>query len=325
MYIGSHYLKNNLVLAPMAGVTDQPFRLLCRALGAGMVVSEMLTSNPALYRTRKTKLRLVHIDEPEPRVVQIAGGEPQMMAEAAQINVSHGAQIIDINMGCPAKKVCNVLAGSALLKDEKLVADIIRSVVHAVDVPVTLKMRTGWDAANRNALTIARIAEQEGIQALTIHGRTRACAFRGEAEHHTAGEVKAKVAIPVIANGDITSAERAAFILRHYQVDGVMIGRAAQGNPWIFREIQHYLETGELLPKPAVEEVGKVLIHHLNNLHQFYGEFQGVRIARKHISWYCKQHHDAKQFWQSINRVENAAEQIELVRQHFTQQQDIAA
>lgn len=309
----------------MAGVTDQPFRLLCRELGAGLVVSEMITSNPALYHTRKTRLRLVHNNEPEPRAVQIAGAEPQMMAEAARINVAHGAQIIDINMGCPAKKVCNVLAGSALLKDEKLVAEILQTVVNAVDVPVTLKIRTGWDKANRNALNIAKIAEDSGIQALTIHGRTRACAFKGEAEHETAGKVKSSVSIPVVANGDITTPEQAEFVLKHYQVDGVMIGRAAQGNPWIFREIQHYLETGQHLAKPALEEAGELLIRHLKTLHQFYGEYQGVRIARKHISWYCKQHKNAAQFWQMINQVEGAIEQLDLIREHFIQQQVLAA
>ena len=233
MFIGSHLLENNLVLAPMAGVTDRPFRTLCRELGAGLVISEMVTSNPALYHTRKTRLRLDHDGEPEPRAVQISGAIPEQMAEAARFNVEHGAQIIDINMGCPAKKVCNVAAGSALLKDEKLVASILDAVVNAVQVPVTLKIRTGWDQGNRNALKIAGIAEDAGIQALTIHGRTRADAFNGEAEHETAGEVKARVNIPVIANGDITSAEAAANILSTYRVDGIMIGREAQGNPWI--------------------------------------------------------------------------------------------
>ena len=309
----------------MAGVTDQPFRLLCRELGAGMVVSEMITSNPALYHTRKTKQRLVHDNEPEPRAVQIAGAEPSMMAEAARINVAHGAQIIDINMGCPAKKVCNVLAGSALLKDEKLVANILNTVVNAIDVPVTLKIRTGWNRHNRNALTIAKIAEDAGIQALTIHGRTRACAFKGEAEHETAGEVKARVNIPIIANGDISTPEQAAYIFNNYHVDGVMIGRAAQGNPWIFREIQYFLDTGKTLARPTVHEAGALLMKHLKKLHEFYGEYQGVRIARKHISWYCKQHADAKAFWQIINQVECANQQLDLIHEHFNRQQDIAA
>ena len=255
MLIGSHRLKNNLVLAPMAGVTDQPFRLLCRELGAGLVISEMVTSNPALFLTRKTQLRLKNKGEPEPRAVQIAGAVPKQMAEAAVFNVQQGAEIIDINMGCPAKKVCNLMAGSALLRDEPLVADILESVVNAVSIPVTLKIRTGWNKENRNALNIAKIAESSGIQALTVHGRTRACAFTGVAEHETAGEIKARVNIPVIANGDITTPEVAAEILNTYGVDGIMIGRAAQGNPWIFREISHFLETGETLESPSSLEV----------------------------------------------------------------------
>ncbi len=325
MYIGSHKLKNSLVLAPMAGVTDQPFRQLCRELGAGLVVSEMVTSNPALYHTRKTQLRLRHHGEPEPRSVQIAGADPEQMGAAATFNVEHGAQIIDINMGCPAKKVCNVAAGSALLRNEKLVADILRAVVSAVDVPVTLKIRTGWDRDNRNALTIARIAEQSGIQALTVHGRTRACAFKGEAEHETAAEIKSRVSIPVIANGDITTPGQAKWLLDTYHVDGVMIGRAAQGNPWIFREINHYLATGSRLPPPSSAEVGKVLVRHLHHLHTFYGEQQGVRIARKHIGWYCKQHADATAFRAAINRVESGSEQVDMVFAFFDQLQEQAA
>lgn len=325
MYIGSHSLKNSLVLAPMAGVTDQPFRQLCRELGAGLVVSEMVTSNPALYHTRKTQLRLCHSGEPAPRSVQIAGADPVQMAAAAIFNVQHGAQIIDINMGCPAKKVCNVAAGSALLRNERLVADILQAVVSAVSVPVTLKIRTGWDWDNRNALSIARIAEDSGIQALTVHGRTRACAFKGKAEHETAGEIKARVTIPVIANGDITTPERAKTVLDTYQVDGIMIGRAAQGNPWIFQQIDHYLKTGDRLPLPSPQEVGDVLGRHLRQLHAFYGEYQGVRIARKHIGWYCKQHADASAFRVAINRVESAAEQISMMRAIFTQQQEQAA
>ena len=325
MYIGSHKLKNNLVLAPMAGVTDQPFRQLCRELGAGLVVSEMVTSNPALYHTRKTRLRLRHYGEPEPRSVQIAGADPVQMGAAAKFNVEHGAQIIDINMGCPAKKVCNVAAGSALLRDEQLVADILHAVVAAVAVPVTLKIRTGWDTDNRNALTIAHIAEQSGIQALTVHGRTRACAFKGEAEHETAAEIKSRVSIPVIANGDITTPEQAKWLLDNYHVDGVMIGRAAQGNPWIFRQIDHYLGTGSHLPSPSNAEVGSVLVRHLRQLHAFYGEYQGVRIARKHIGWYCKQHADATAFRATINRVESGSEQIDMVLAFFGQLQEQAA
>jgi tRNA-dihydrouridine synthase B len=325
MFIGSHILKNNLVLAPMAGVTDQPFRLLCRELGAGLVISEMVTSNPALFKTRKTQLRLKHDGEPEPRAVQIAGADPEQMAQAAVFNVEHGAQIIDINMGCPAKKVCNVMAGSALLRDEKLVADILSSVVTAVDVPVTLKIRTGWNKENRNAVKIAQIAESVGIQALTVHGRTRACAFTGSAEHETAGEIKTKVDIPVIANGDITTPETAAEILNTYNVDGIMIGRAAQGNPWIFREIDHYLKTGEKFESPGLSEICKTLIKHVTNLHQFYGEYQGLRIARKHIGWYCKQQNNANVFRAEINRIESAKEQLSALKHYFSEQQALAA
>lgn len=325
MFIGSHILKNNLVLAPMAGVTDQPFRLLCRELGAGLVISEMVTSNPALFHTRKTQLRLKHDAESEPRAVQIAGADPQQMAKAAAFNVEHGAQIIDINMGCPAKKVCNVMAGSALLRDEQLVANILTSVVNAVDVPVTLKIRTGWDKSNRNALKIAQIAESSGIQALTVHGRTRACAFTGLAEHETAGEIKAKVRIPIIANGDISTSEIAAEILKTYNVDGLMIGRAAQGNPWIFREINHYLNTGEKLDLPDANEICKTLLKHVTTLHEFYGEVQGVRIARKHIGWYCKQRSNANTFRAVINCIDLASEQLSVLKQFFSEQQALAA
>ncbi len=325
MFIGTHTLKNNLVLAPMAGITDQPFRLLCRELGAGLVISEMVSSNPALYNTRKTQLRMNHDGEAEPRAIQIAGAVPEQMAAAAMFNVERGAQIIDINMGCPVKKVCNLMAGSALLRDELLVADILTSVVNAVDVPVTLKIRTGWDKANRNAIKIAQIAESSGIQALTIHGRTRACGFNGIAEHETAGEIKAKVLIPIIANGDITTPEKAAEILTTYNVDGIMIGRAAQGNPWIFREINHYLKTGEKLKSPDTIEICETLIKHISNLHQFYGEYQGVRIARKHIGWYCKQKENSNEFRAVINRIENASEQLSVLRHYFSEQQVLAA
>jgi tRNA-dihydrouridine synthase B len=325
MLIGTHTLKNNLVLAPMAGVTDQPFRLLCRELGAGLVISEMVSSNPALFKTRKTQLRLNHDGESEPRAIQIAGAIPEQMAAAAVFNVEQGAQIIDINMGCPAKKVCNLMAGSALLRDEILVENILTSVVNAVDVPVTLKIRTGWDKKNRNAVKIAQIAESSGIQALTIHGRTRACGFTGIAEHETAGEIKAKVSIPIIANGDITTPERAAEILATYNVDGIMIGRAAQGNPWIFREINHYLETGEKLKSPDSKEVSDILIKHITNLHKFYGEYQGVRIARKHIGWYCKQKENTNSFRVVVNRIESSSEQLSALKQFFSGQQAIAA
>ncbi len=325
MFIGSHRLKNNLVLAPMAGVTDQPFRLLCRKLGAGLVVSEMITSNPGLFHTRKTQLRLINKNEPEPRAVQIAGADPVQMAEAAVFNVEQGAEIIDINMGCPAKKVCNVMAGSALLRDESLVTDILESVVSAVNVPVTLKIRTGWDKANRNAINIAKIAESSGIQAVTVHGRTRACAFSGVAEHETAGEIKSRVAIPVIANGDIASPETAAEILKTYHVDAIMIGRAAQGNPWIFREIDHYLATGEKLDPPDANEVCNTLLEHVAHLHQYYGEIQGVRIARKHIGWYCKQQKNVQAFRAIINRIDSANEQLSVLQSYFEEQQTLAA
>lgn len=309
----------------MAGVTDQPFRLLCRQLGAGLVVSEMVTSNPELFKTRKTQLRLNHTGEPEPRTVQIAGADPEQMAQAAVFNVEHGAQIIDINMGCPAKKVCNVMAGSALLRDELLVEQILTAVVNAVDIPVTLKIRTGWDKENRNAVKIAQIAEETGIQALTVHGRTRACAFTGIAEHETAGEIKTRVGIPIIANGDISTPEKAAEVLSAYNVDGIMIGRAAQGNPWIFREINHYLETGEKLEPPDSKEKSEVLIKHVSNLHQFYGEYQGLRIARKHIGWYCKQQDRANSFRAVVNRIESASEQLAALENFFSEQQAIAA
>lgn len=309
----------------MAGVTDQPFRLLCRELGAGLVISEMVTSNPALFKSRKTQLRLKLDGEAEPRAVQIAGADPGQMAIAARFNVDLGAQIIDINMGCPAKKVCNLLAGSALLKDEKLVADILESVVNSVEVPVTLKIRTGWDKENRNAVKIAQIAESAGIQALTVHGRTRACAFTGSAEHETAGEIKAKVGIPIIANGDINTPEVAAEILNTYNVDGIMIGRAAQGNPWIFREINHYLKTGGKLASPDANEICNTLVKHVTNLHHFYGEHQGLRIARKHISWYCKQQNNAGEFRKVINRIDSANDQLSALKQFFNEQQAIAA
>ncbi len=317
MKIGSITLKNNLILAPMAGVTDKPFRQLCRELGAGLAVSEMITSNISLWNSNKSKYRLDHSGEDSPRAIQIAGADPDMMAEAARLNVDNGAEIIDINMGCPAKKVCNVMAGSALLQNELLVAQILESVVKAVDVPVTLKIRTGSDLQHRNGLAVARIAEESGIRMLSVHGRTRSCAFKGEAEHDTVTVIKATVKIPVVANGDIHSPQQAAKILKQTGVDGIMIGRAAQGNPWIFREISHYLETGKLLSSPSNNEVCETLIRHLQNLYDFYGEYMGVRIARKHIGWYCKQHQGANIFRAQVNRVESAQEQLEAVRIYF--------
>ncbi len=318
MKIGPYHLPNKLILAPMAGVTDRPFRSLCIHMGAGMAVSEMVSSNKQLWHTRKTRLRLDHAGEQQPRSVQIAGTDPLQMADAAKFNVDQGAQIIDINMGCPAKKVCNVMAGSALMKDESLVGDILDAVVNAVDVPVTLKTRTGWDPENKNAVTIARIAESSGIQALAVHGRTRACAYKGEAEYETIKRVKSAVNIPVIANGDIDTPYKAAQVLKHTGADGIMIGRAAQGNPWIFREIRYLLETGKVLAPPSLDEVRNVLINHLENLYDFYGSFMGVRIARKHIGWYCKHHPDTDLFKQRINQVESTQEQLDLVTEFFS-------
>lgn len=330
MKIGSYILENPLILAPMAGITDRPFRMLCREQGAALAVSEMVTSNKQLWHTRKTQLRLNHTGESSPRSVQIAGTDPIQMAEAAQYNVENGAQIIDINMGCPAKKVCSVMAGSALMKNELLVADILQSVVNAVDVPVTLKIRTGWNLDNRNAASIAKIAEAEGIQALTIHGRSRACAFKGEAEYETIANVKSRINIPVIANGDINSPEKATEVLRQTGADAIMIGRGAQGRPWIFQEILHYLVHGEKLPAPAIKEVNLLLNKHLKSLYDFYGERMGVRIARKHIGWYCKQHFnqsvavtpgimlEVESFRKSINKVESAAIQLEQTINFFT-------
>jgi len=301
----------------MAGVTDRPFRQLCKQLGAGMAVSEMVTSNSLLYGSKKTQRRADHAGEAEPKSVQIAGADPGMMAEAAKYNADNGAQIIDINMGCPAKKICNVMAGSALLQDEDLVKRILTAVVKAVDIPVTLKIRTGWDNSHKNALSIAKIAEAAGIQALAIHGRTRACQYTGSAEYDTIAEVKQKICLPVIANGDITTPEKAKFVLEYTGADALMIGRAAQGRPWIFREIQHYLKHGEHLPEPAPQEVRDILTGHLSNLYKFYGEFTGVRIARKHISWYSKGHPNGAAFRQAVNRVESIEQQLSMINNFF--------
>ena len=315
--IGPYRLPNPLIVAPMAGVTDRPFRLLCRRLGAGLAVSEMVIADSSLWHTRKSRLRLDHRGEPEPRSVQIAGGDAEMLANAARMNAEHGAQIIDINMGCPAKKVCNKAAGSALMRDETLVGEILEAVVAAVDVPVTLKMRTGWDQDNRNAVTIARMAENAGIQALAVHGRTRADAYRGAAEYDTIAEVKSRVGIPVFANGDITSPAVARQVLDHTGADGLLIGRAAQGSPWIFREILHFLETGQTLAPPALDEVEQILAEHLDALHDFYGEVMGPRIARKHVGWYLQAHDPDKQFRKRFNAIECAREQKNSIQQYF--------
>jgi len=320
MQIGSYQLKNNLIVAPMAGVTDRPFRMLCKRMGAGMAVSEMVASNSLLYGSEKTKRRANHEGEVDPISVQIVGADPDMLAQAAQYNVDNGAQIIDINMGCPAKKICNVMAGSALLQNEPLVTRLLEAVVSAVKVPVTLKIRTGWDKQNRNAVRIAKIAESSGIQALAIHGRTRACAYTGEAEYDTIAEVKASVNIPIIANGDITTPEKVKFVLEKTGADAVMIGRAAQGRPWLFREIEHFLDTGVHMPAPQVGEIHKVLRDHVHELYDFYGEHTGLRVARKHISWYTKGLNGSAHFRHKMNQLETAEEQLVAVDEFFTQQ-----
>jgi tRNA-dihydrouridine synthase B len=315
MRIGPLLLSNRLVLAPMAGITDLPFRLLCRRLGAGLAVSEMVSAAPGLRHTPKSRRRLDHQGEPAPRAVQIAGANPALMAEAACHNVDAGAQIIDINMGCPAKKVCRVQAGSALLGDEALVARMLDAVVNAVSVPVTLKIRTGLDPANRNAVRIARLAEQAGIAAITVHGRSRACAFRGVAEYNTIRAVKSAVGIPVIANGDIDSGEKAQAVLLHTGADGVMIGRAALGNPWVFREVEAFLRTGRAAPGCEADEVRDTLLEHLDGLYRLYGTRTGARVARKHLGWYCKGKPDGSEFWQRINRVEECEEQLRITKE----------
>jgi len=301
----------------MAGVTDKLFRQLCKESGAGLQVSEMISSDLALTRTAKSRLRRDHSGETTPVVVQIAGAVPEMMADAARYNVDRGADIIDINMGCPAKKVCRLMAGSALMKDEKLVARILEAVVRAVPVAVSLKIRTGWDPGNRNAPAIALLAEKCGIQALAVHGRTRACGFGGSVEHDTVRLIKTQVRIPVIANGDIDSPHAARRVLDYTGADGLMIGRAAQGNPWIFREITHYLETGYLLPSPSHSEKSRALQRHLQGLYAFYGEYTGLRVARKHIGWYCRDRAGARPALALINRAQSCAEQMRLVDEWF--------
>jgi tRNA-dihydrouridine synthase B len=317
MQIGPYRIDPPVVLAPMAGVTDKPFRLLCKRLGAGLAVSEMTTADPRLWQTRKSLMRMDHDGEPEPVSVQIAGYDPAMLAEAARFNVANGAQIIDINMGCPAKKVCNVWSGSALLQDEPLVARIVKAVVDAADVPVTLKIRTGWDRQHKNALTIAHIAEDNGIAALAVHGRTRADKYEGEAEYETIAAVKSAVRIPVLANGDIVTPQQAKHVLDVTGADAVMIGRGAQGRPWIFREIAHYLATGELLRQPSPSDISTILLSHLDHLYAFYGEHAGVRIARKHLGWYAKDRPENVAFRDVVNRAESASDQLRLTRNYF--------
>jgi tRNA-dihydrouridine synthase B len=323
--IGPYTLPNNLILAPMAGVTDRPFRLLCRRLGAGLAVSEMVAANPDTWHTAKSRRRRDHVGESEPRVIQIAGGDPDIMVLGARFNVAHGAQIVDINMGCPAKKVCKKAAGSALLCDEKLVASILQATVEAVDVPVTLKIRTGPHREWRNGVAIARIAEEAGIASLAVHGRTRAEAYKGMAEYDTIAEIKAAVGIPVIANGDIDSPQKAREVLDYTGVDGLMIGRAAQGRPWIFREIAHYLTTGELLPELPLADVGDILLGHLDGLHDFYGPQLGVRVARKHLGWYLQERAGAALLRPQLMRADCHRQQRDLVQAFFEDQALAAA
>jgi tRNA-dihydrouridine synthase B len=317
MQIGPHRIQPKVVLAPMAGVTDKPFRLLCKRLGAGLAVSEMTTSDPRFWKTAKSLNRMDHVGEPDPVSVQIAGTVPAVMAEAARFNVDHGAQLVDINMGCPAKKVCNAWAGSALMREPALVARILEAVVRAVDVPVTLKIRTGWDAHHRNAPEIARIAEAAGIAALAVHGRTRDQQYAGTAEYDTIATIKSMLRIPVIANGDVDSPQKAKQVLEATGCDAVMVGRAAQGRPWIFGQIAHYLTTGELLPEPSPAEVRGILLGHLEHLHAFYGEASGVRIARKHLGWYAKDRPENAAFRAVVNRAQTADDQLHLTRDYF--------
>ncbi|HLV48531.1 MAG TPA: tRNA dihydrouridine synthase DusB [Aliidiomarina sp.] len=311
MRIGHYQLQNNVLLAPMAGVTDLPFRRLCTQLGAGLAVSEMLSSNPEVWDTDKSRSRMAHQNEPGIRSVQIAGSDPEMMARAAQHNVAEGAQIIDINMGCPAKKVNKKLAGSALLREPSLVREILHAVQEAVAVPVTLKIRTGWAPEHRNGVQIAEIAQEEGMAALTVHGRTRTCMYKGNAEYDTIRDIRSTICMPLIANGDITTPEEAEFVLAYTGADAVMIGRGAQGNPWIFREIVHYLNTGKKLAPPSRNEVTTVMQKHLQQLHDFYGERRGVRIARKHIGWYVQGIGDPNNFRAAFNQFETAKAQLD--------------
>tara|TARA_Y100001935_G_scaffold255414_1_gene268287 strand:+ start:10088 stop:11074 length:987 start_codon:yes stop_codon:yes gene_type:complete len=322
MQIGNHKLSSNIMLAPMAGVTDLPFRQLCRQNGAGLTTSEMITSDTSLYGSKKTLSRLRHDNENAPISIQIVGGNPTQMATAAKINADNGAQIIDINMGCPKKKVCKLDAGSALLNNEILVGKILEKTVKSVDIPVTLKIRTGWDANNKNGLKIAQIAELEGIQALAVHGRTRACGFSGSAEYEVISEIKNSVKIPIIANGDITTPEKALEVLKRTKADAVMIGRAAQGRPWIFKEINYFLRTGKKLPEPSKRLICSLLLYHLDKLYSFYGEDIGIRIARKHIAWYSKTQINGNVFRAEINKVCTTKDQIQLIKNYFRELED---
>jgi len=317
--IGPYELTSQVLLAPMAGVTDRPFRDLCRRYGAGLTTSEMVASDAKLWNSEKTRERLVFSDNEFPISVQIVGSDPAKLANAAQFNADNGAQIIDINMGCPAKKVCNVAAGSALLKDEKQVFQILETVAKSVNVPVTLKTRTGWSTTNKNGVNIAKIAEDSGIAAIAVHGRTRECMYRGEAEYEVIAGIKSSVSIPVIVNGDIDSPEKAKQVLDFTAADAVMVGRAAQGNPWLFREIQAFLDTGALIDAPVLSEKRAVLLEHLKSLYDFYGEYRGLRIARKHINWYCKRIEGYSSFRKVINKIDSANEQLERVNHFFRQ------
>ena len=325
MQIGPYILANPIALAPMAGVTDRPFRQLCRELGAGYAVSEMVTSNPKLRHTRKSTWRSNFDGEPAPLAVQIVGSEPDRLAEAAVYNVGLGAQIIDINMGCPAKKVCGKLGGSALLSDIALVEAILKAVVASVSVPVTLKIRTGPDSGNRNGVEVAKIAESCGISALAVHGRTRADRFHGQAEYETIRAICNDTSIPVFANGDVTTVFEARQVLDYTGAQGLMIGRGAQGNPWIFREFNHFFRTGEVLPAPQPEEIHTVMCDHLQRLHDFYGAIHGVRVARKHIGWYLKNRPESKHVLYDLKRVQTAKEQFHLLDQHFLDSPQMAA
>ncbi|MCE2594680.1 tRNA dihydrouridine synthase DusB [Motilimonas cestriensis] len=317
MRIADYKLDNPVILAPMAGITDRPFRQLCRKYGAALAVSEMLSSNPLVWSTEKSKNRMDHENETGIRSVQIAGSDPELMAAAARENVMRGAQIIDINMGCPAKKVNKKLAGSALMREPDLVKAILESVVDAVDVPVTLKIRTGWDPENRNGIEIAQLAQAAGIQSLAVHGRTRQCMYKGNAEYSTIKAIKQSVSLPVVANGDITCPRKAKEVLAYTGADAVMIGRGAQGRPWIFREIAHFLSTGEFLAPPSRDEIAENLLDHVAQLHDFYGEYTGTRIARKHVGWYLKEQPNTEDFRKNFNTLESASIQLKVLEDFF--------